>query len=311
MKRIAMIITVFLTAANCWAGQGGNGGDTYETRFKLARDRVVHALNVVPIEDLAKDESLQQGDIDLLKLKRDEWLGALQSLKVDRSAKPLYNEEDCGKKPEDATAPQKAACAYGDENKVILSIPYFDKVGVTPDEAFVLAFHESGHLIKEKNHQQLDRLGFALLNSVSQSDIKAMMSKGVDPEEVLYKIYRDVNVSSLPRLGDGFDMVGMCFFDNGTSETNLLSVSKYTTDRGPLFNKLEGYTGHLDHCGHADVDYTAKDPRCDNRDLAGEIKYDHSSDAWTVSTFFGIRGYGPYIIISGRGGACYFWKKMN
>ncbi|PIU00875.1 MAG: hypothetical protein COT74_02955 [Bdellovibrionales bacterium CG10_big_fil_rev_8_21_14_0_10_45_34] len=225
--KLLSVSLLWLTPLCAMAGKEGGGADIYETRFHFALDRAHVAIRS---SKSINDEVL-----------RGNWLGKIEAVR----SKPIKRSErerlfDEGQ--------EKAALALPLEkpDHIVLSVPFFETHGVTPDEAFVLAVHETGHLVGIPDHQFLDQLGRDLLAQQSKQALQEA-AQAQRPQEHLYELFLNKNLSTRPNPAEiAGSWEGRCW-----ARGNLLPDRYYfrlrkpskAPDAGPLFSDPEVYQG--------------------------------------------------------------------
>lgn len=127
---------------------GARGSGMLVDRFSIARDRVVALLKEIrqereanpPVDLLAG--LLTAGESQVLNPNLDAWISKLENAKIPEPVDQLLY---------DIPGRPVAALAVPETDTIKLSLPYFNQYGLSSEEAFILAFHEGGHLAPVPN----------------------------------------------------------------------------------------------------------------------------------------------------------------
>lgn len=232
LTAILIAVSLPLSTALGQGSAGAKGGDIFETRFQLAIKRAKEAIET--------GHGAFAGDPE-----RKQWLRALETSKVKRSETEALRDETGTEKAIVAVIPQDA----NEPATFWLSVPYFEKYRVTPDEAFVLVVHEAGHVVdREKTaaaartHAALDAIGREFLAAVTGAELQRNVLMSPSPKEELYKLFVDRNLSSMPTFTEvKGQWEGRCWDQLAPGEPALLPtrsvlmVSEQGPGAGPLF----------------------------------------------------------------------------
>ena len=136
----------------------GNGGSIAYSRFQSGVSDA-HALMVAVKDTSSFGTLVNQSEfseaIQLYLARRTDWMEKLSpTMDVQVTQEDVF---------EGTEALPKAAKVPDGTQSVLLSEKFFARQIVTSIEATILAVHETGHLIGEKNHTLLDKVGEALL----------------------------------------------------------------------------------------------------------------------------------------------------
>ena len=169
----AIPLAITLLGSLAFAGgetSGGGGGGTFSATFR--EGLIQAALRDEGRRNAFRDRyRARHAPCALSKKKRLEWMAALndaaeRSGSIRVTSKPLADEG----------VPVAAYASDPAKGRVIeLSVPYLLESGLNPDQAFVLAVHETGHWIfnmeELTDHNDLDQVGLLLLDAVKHPNV--------------------------------------------------------------------------------------------------------------------------------------------
>ena len=135
-----------------------NGGNLHYPRFQIARD---FALNIM--ESVIKYRHAFIIDDSRIKTtlfeNAENWVEKIKAA-VFVPEKEMFEED----------GNFKAALNVPGTNKIRISEAYFDRFGVTTQEAVINIIHETGHKLEITDHQLLDDIGHLLTKTTSQNE---------------------------------------------------------------------------------------------------------------------------------------------